>query len=97
MLNHPLNKSHYHGIVDACSDDTAHHDLQIMWQGVKKLTTTRANLVENPSPLAFLGGFAYDDLVLAPARQTIPGVWTAFTVQKQKARQAEGPVNSDLE
>jgi len=74
MLNHPLTKSHYPDIVEACSDDTAHHDLQIMWQGVKKLTTTRANLVENPSPLVFLGGFAYDGLVLGLARQTIAGI-----------------------
>ncbi len=74
MLNPLLTNPHYDAIVEACSDDTAHHDLQIMWQGVKKLTTTRANLVENPSPLVFLGGFAYDDLVLAPARQTIPGI-----------------------
>jgi hypothetical protein len=96
MLNHPLTKSHYDDIVEACSDDTARRELQFTWQGVKKLTTTRANLVENPAPLVFLGGFAYDGVVLASARQTIPGIGTALAC-RDKGPAGRRACNSDLE
>ncbi|MCD6073317.1 MAG: hypothetical protein K0Q70_200 [Rhodospirillales bacterium] len=96
MLNHPLTKSHYRDIVEACSDDTASRELHFTWQGVKMLTTTRANLVENPTPLVFLGGFAYDGFALAPARQTIPGIGTALTC-RDKGPAGRRACNSDLE
>jgi len=90
MLNHPLTKSHYPDIVEACSDDTACRDLHLTWQGVKMLTTTRANLVENPNPLVFLRGFAYDGFVLAAARQTIPGIGTALTCSDKRPGRQKG-------
>ena len=81
MLNHPLTNPHYYDVVEACSDDTVSVNSMVTWQGVKKLTTTGDNPVENPAPLVFLGGFAYDGFVLAAARQTIPGIGIALACE----------------
>jgi len=96
MLNDPLTKSHYPDIVEACSDDTTRRDLLVTWQGVKKLTNTRANLVENHPPIVFSGEFAYDGFVLASARQTIPGIGIAFACE-DKGPAGRRACNSDLE
>jgi hypothetical protein len=90
MLNDPLTNSRYPDIVEACSDDTAYCDHRLMWQGVKKLTTMGANPVENPPLLVFLGGFAYDGIVLAPARQTIPGIGTALACSDKRPGRQKG-------
>jgi hypothetical protein len=90
VLNHPLTKAHYSNVVEACSDDTAGRELHVTWQGVKKLTTTGDYLVENPTPLVFLGGFAYDGFALASARQTIPGIGTAFMCRDKRPGRQKG-------